>query len=117
MTTDSSETYLAKRRSAKRHGTVNHPEPPKIERGVPLPVEARGGTRPRRYDHLYPFEDMRVGDSFWVPAGEWNCTSGAMTKFARRTGYKFISRGQARDGRANSGVGQGERGTRVWRMT
>lgn len=34
-----------------------------IERDVPLPSPARGGRPP-----IYPFRDMKVGDSFYIPA-------------------------------------------------
>lgn len=105
--------YLAGRKSAKPLLVPNHPERPKIVSDRPPPVEARGGLR--KFDHFYPFEEMKVGDSFWVPA-QSSCTAGAVTKFSKRTGWKFTSRGEAEDGRTNGKVGPGWRGTRVWRI-
>lgn len=108
------QNYIARRKAAKRVAAENHPEPPRIVSNIPIPVETRGGARAERYRHFYPFEDMKVGDSFWVPSGT-QCTAGAITKFAKKSGWKFTQRGQAEDGRRNKSVGAAQRGTRVWR--
>lgn len=106
-------TYLAARRTSRQLAVPNHPDIPVIESGVPLPVERRGGVR--KFDHFYPFENMGVGDSFWVPSTTY-CTAGAVTRFAKRTGWKFVTRAQTRDGKPNKGAGKAKRGTRVWRV-
>lgn len=106
------EFILARKRS-DRIQVEHHPASPEIVYDIPAPVEARGGLR--KFDHYYPFEEMKPGASFWVPS-ETGCTPGAVTKFAKRTGWKFATRAQAKDGRANNKVGSKERGTRVWRL-
>lgn len=107
------ETYLAKRKNAKRIRPQSHEvKPPEIEHGIPPPKETRGGAR--NFSHFYPFEEMKVGDSFWV-GGETMCTRGAVTDFAKRSGWKFVCRAQTKDGKPNAGQGGG-RGTRVWRV-
>lgn len=110
-----SKVYIAKRKAAKRLEVPNHPEPPRVISDRPIPVEARGGTR--KFTHFYPFEEMKPGDSFWVPSGT-QCTAGAISKFAKKSGWRFTSRGQAEDGRANGQISgtRAERGTRVWRV-
>lgn len=107
--------YIAQRLASRRFSrTEHHPEPPQIDSDRPIPVEARGGLRNGNFIHFYPFERMRVGDSFWVPEGQ-KCTAGAMHRFAKRSGWTFISRAQAQDGRPIRTVGVAKRGTRVWR--
>lgn len=107
------ESYIKLRKSAKRIKVPNHPNAPEIEKGIALPLEARGGLR--KLDHYYPFEDMEIGDSFWVPSLS-QCTSGAISKFSKKSGWSFISRGQSKDGTFNKVVMKKSlRGTRVWR--
>lgn len=113
--------FLARRRAAKKlQSTDEHGPRPRIERGVPVPAELRGG--PRHFAHFYPFEDMEIGDSFWVPGGT-TCTNGAAMKFGEKTGWQFRCRAETRDGRRVKTVGSRpapgkphERGTRVWRI-
>lgn len=109
--------YIKARKSSRRLEVPNHPEPPRIISDRALPVEARGGSR--KFDHYYPFEDMKPGDSFWVPSNTY-CTGGAVTKFAKKSGWTFVTRGQLEDGRGNScasKTGKNCAGTRVWRKT
>lgn len=107
--------YLKERKTAKLLLVPNHPEPPVIVSNIPIPVEARGGTR--KFDHFYPFELMKPGDSFWVQSGT-QCTAGAVTKFAKRTGWRFVSRGQTEDGVPNiKATNNRKRGTRIWRIS
>lgn len=106
--------YVEARKKAKRLLVPNHPERPEIVSNIPIPVQTRGGTR--KFDCFYPFEDMKVGDSFWVPS-DTQCTAGAASKFAKRTGWKLLTRGQSLDERANKSVADSLRGTRVWRVT
>lgn len=109
--------YIEERKKSRKLAIANHPERPKIVSSIPAPVEARGGLR--KFDHFYPFEDMKPGDSFWV-SSETECTAGAVTKFAKKSGWRFVTRGQTEDGRKNadvSGKRKGIRGTRVWRIS
>lgn len=108
-----SASYLKARKSAKRLQVPNHPSRPRVVYSIPLPIENRGGTR--KFDHFYPFEEMRVGGSFWVPSSS-HCTSGAVTRFSKRTGWKFVTRAQSKDGRPNTQVSMDQRGIRVWRV-
>lgn len=108
--------YITRRKSARLLVVPNHPERPRIVSHIPVPVQTRGGAR--KWDNFYPFQDMKPGDSFWVPS-ETNCTGGAVTKFAKKSGWKFVTRGVTEDGRKNgevSGKVKGLRGTRVWRV-
>lgn len=114
------EDYVAQRRQSRLLLVPNHPERPKIISDRELPQQTRGGCK--KFDHFYPFEDMKPGDSFWVPSTT-QCTAGAVTKFSKKSGWKFVSRGQTEDGRSNKGVsgkprsGNRKRGTRVWRVS
>lgn len=112
MLIPTTQGYLQARSASRTLWVANHPTVPQIEHGVPPPVEARGGVR--KYDHFYPFERMLVGDSFWVSATS-SCTAGAVTKFAKRTGWRFVTRGQTQDGTVNRLATKSLRGTRVWR--
>jgi hypothetical protein len=104
--------FVARRKASPRLEVQHHPEPPEIIYTRPIPVELRGGHR--KHDHYYPFEDMRVGGSFWVPSMT-GCTPGAVTKFAKKSGWRFVTRAQSEDGRKNGEVDAEKRGTRVWR--
>lgn len=104
------QEYLERRLSARTLKVPNHPKVPEIEHGIPMPPQ-RGGVA--KFDHFYPFELMKPGDSFWVPSNTF-CTAGAIHKFAKRTGWKFVSRGQHQDGKPNNGSSK-KNGTRVWR--
>lgn len=71
-----------------------------IEKNIPAPTSHPG--RPAKY----PWHDMEVGDSFFLPnAGrtEQQRLSTRATAFARRRGFKFATR------RMDGGV-------RVWRL-
>lgn len=106
--------YVEARRRSRRLIAQHHPSAPVIDKNVPIPTTgARGGLR--KFDHFYPFELMEPGDSFWVP-GSTQCTAGAVTKFAKKSGWKFMSRGQGQDGTANKELPRSTRGVRVWRI-
>lgn len=70
-------------------------QPPiKIETGVPIPTG--------RATHLYPFADMKAGDSFVIPDGSLNARSG-LYGVAKRVGAKIAIRKEGN-------------GFRVWRI-
>lgn len=46
---------------------TDNPETPNIEQNVPIPASLRPGPKQR-----YPFDKMRVGDSFEVPIAKLN---------------------------------------------
>ena len=106
--------YVESRKNARLLVVPNHPDRPEIVSNIPIPLEKRGGVR--KYDHFYPFEDMKVGDSFWVPSTTY-CTLGAITKFSKKTGWKFSTRAQSKDGLSNNKVAVEKRGVRVWRIS
>lgn len=109
--------YIKARKKASRLEVPNHPEPPQIVSNIPVPEETRGGSR--HHTHYYPFEEMKPGDSFWVPANS-HCTLGAVTKFAKKSGWKFVTRAQGICGKKNGelcGKTLDLRGTRVWRTS
>ena len=69
----------------------------KIEKGVPMPDNRNyGATR-------YPFRQMEVGDSLFVPGQTTATFSGVPGGWARRAGFKFACRTV-------------EGGVRVWRV-
>lgn len=55
----------------------------KIERNIPIPTEK---------GRKYPFEAMRVGDSFYVEGVKHNSLSGIATATGYRIGMKFMVR-------------------------
>ena len=66
----------------------------KIEKAVPVPPKKGGGRAPK-----YPYRDLEVGDSFFVPGIK---TTGA-SDAGKRLGLKFTQR------RVDGGM-------RVWRV-
>ena len=115
------EEYLANRLASGFRPSLKHgdSEPPKIESAgqFPIPMKVPRGTGHMNGTHFYPFENMKIGDSFWVsdPEGK-RCTAVAVSRFAKKTGWKFLTRCQTEDGRPGSKVKQKYRGTRVWRV-
>lgn len=115
-------SYIDTRISAKSIRPPNHPLIPEIVSNIPPPIELRGGLR--KMDHYYPFERMQaprmvdgewIYDSFWVPSST-GCTPGAVTKFAKKSGWRFTTRGETKDGNPNKTATKSLRGTRVWRI-
>lgn len=70
-----------------------------IEKGVPLPD--------KHVRWKYPFVDMAVGDSFFVPNKDTSQVSAMCKRAAARSGGRFTSAKAEKDGRS---------GVRVWRM-
>lgn len=72
----------------------------KIESGVPVPASYKNGRPPS-----YPFREMEVGQSIYIPATEVFPRYAAKRAYAagRRAGFKFVCR---RD----------DDGVRVWRV-
>jgi hypothetical protein len=65
-----------------------------IEKGIPAPVGK---------NHKYPWDNMEVGDSFFVEGATTTQMAGNITAQRRRLGWSFSQRKQ------NGGV-------RVWRV-
>lgn len=78
----------------------------KIEKGVEIPTDNPGRGRNSR---RYPFHDMAVGDSFFVPcdAREVRSVQSAGRNHTRRHGHAFITRRRTEDG---------VEGVRFWRV-
>lgn len=68
-----------------------------IQENIPIPDVGYAGGRPK----LYPFEQLRVGDSFF--AAKRPCT----TTYQQKTGWRFTTRRV---------VENGQPGFRVWRV-
>jgi hypothetical protein len=71
-----------------------------IEKGIPMPKEARGRKR------LWPFADMEVGDSFFLAGDSAKCQrvlTNASRYYRNKTGAVFVTRSV-------------EGGARVWRV-
>lgn len=73
-----------------------------IDKGVPMPGTRYASGRPP----IYPFKEMNVGDSFFLP-GQNTYKFSAHSNHARRHGGKFSVRATT-----ESGV----KGVRVWRI-
>ena len=73
-----------------------------IDKGVPMPRYAGERGAPAKY----PFREMEVGDSCFVP-GESNQTFRSHAAYAQRSGKKFSAR---------TVVEGGVKGLRVWRI-
>lgn len=59
----------------------------KIERGIPIPPRNRGTRDPK-----YPFRDLRVGDSFYVPNKKVQDLSRVAQYWAHKDNTKFSFR-------------------------
>ena len=73
-----------------------------IQDNVPLP-------KLRAYRSRYPFSEMRVGQSFFIPGVRVQRVSHAAVYWAKRLGdgYRFVSRTVTEDG---------QEGVRCWRV-
>ena len=71
----------------------------KIEKGVPIPPRRQSGGAPMKY----PWKDLQIGDSFFVPKQTVHPFSGQANTTGKRFNMKFTLRAE------NGGV-------RVWRV-
>jgi hypothetical protein len=71
----------------------------KVEKGVPVPQKESGAGRKA----LYPWRNMNVGDSFFVPGKTVYQFTGHLSSAKQATGFTFTQR------RVDGGV-------RVWRI-
>ncbi len=69
----------------------------KLEKGVAIPRAHAVGTS------LYPFPNMKIGDSFIVPLVKGATAASAASWYGKRHKMKFISR-------------RFENGVRIWRV-
>lgn len=63
-----------------------------IDKGIPIPKERPAALK-------YPFDKMRVGDSFSVPALDRNLVSSAAYHYGRRHGMSFTVRTSSKEQR------------------
>ncbi len=65
-----------------------------VEKGVPIPAQSRGGSRPHNpRAHRYPIYALNVGESFLVPGMEKTAGLGGVLEYAKRkTGNTFTAR-------------------------
>lgn len=80
-----------------------------LEENVPIPEEPRGaaGQSKPAAKRKYPFREMQVNQSFFVP-GKRPYDLGGVTQSARRsTGFTFKTRAVEENG---------VKGTRIWRV-
>ncbi len=78
-----------------------------VESNVPLPAKIRGRGRPLKVvppkplkvgrPPLYPFREMEVGDSFFVPLGDrnviWTCGNRIARELSREFKVIYVPRG------------------------
>ena len=69
-----------------------------IEKGVPLPKSVQRG-----WTGKYPWRQLEIGDSFFVPGKTTNDIGGTVTIARRTTGFKLVTRSV-------------EGGVRIWRV-
>jgi hypothetical protein len=72
----------------------------KIEKGVPI---AKTGSGNYPHKRIYPFDQMKTGDSFFAPKSFGRKVQSAALKYGKDHGIKFKTRAE-RNGR------------RVWRV-
>ena len=65
-----------------------------IQKNIPIP--------PEKKRNVYPYKDMEIGESFFVPTGKIQIVCNANYRTGKQLGKKFIAR------KENEGV-------RVWR--
>ena len=63
-----------------------------VSKNVPIPKTARPGPSPRR---CYPFEDMEVGDMFFIPNKSKNTFTTQASTAGKLFGRKFLKIGRA----------------------
>lgn len=73
---------------------MTNAKPIKVEKNIPLPRERKA---------LYPWREMKVGDSFLAPVPQRAFTAHASVA-SMRTGWKFVTRAVSKTS------------TRVWRV-
>lgn len=90
-----------------------------VQKKVPVPPAIRTAAHPRR---KYPFEEMDVGDMFFVPNKPKNTLATHASTVGKALGCKFVTRlthmVQGRDGTwkpANPGDPKAVSGIGVWR--
>lgn len=76
-----------------------------IEKNIPIPLKQTRGSK-------YPFADMEVGDSFFIPELSLGSVSGNVSKNARALGIKMETR-PVRE--KDPDTGKEVDGVRVWR--
>ena len=85
----------------------------KIEKGIPLPRAYTKGGGGRKY----PWPDMKVGDSFLVPATDGKFTERGITTFGSRLRATARTWGRLNNNPAfKVSVYQVSGGARVWRI-
>lgn len=67
-------------------------------------IPKRGGGRPP----VYPWRDLGVGDSFFIPGAQHGSISGSLHNATKRLGMRFVVRQEMKDG---------ELGLRVYRKS
>jgi hypothetical protein len=77
----------------------------KIDKGIP--VSRRHGSKNAGRKCLYPWAEMVVGDSFFVPKTS-KTMNGSVAAAARRLGFRFVARTVEEEG---------VQGCRVWRVS
>jgi hypothetical protein len=74
--------------------------PYRIDKNIPLPENIKSS--------VYPWEEMEVGDSFFVPGGKISTISVAANYRGKTTGEKYVCR------YVSNGT---DSGVRVWRLS
>jgi hypothetical protein len=64
-------------------------EGPVIDEGVPLPPKRHGQKGGKL---IYPFDELKPGDSFERPADQRNTVKAAATQYGKRHGKTFATR-------------------------
>ena len=82
----------------------------KIEKGIPIPPKAqRGGNSAGRLG-IYPWKEMEVGDSFFIPAGSRGEARVIQLRVGSAAKNQWTNHGRVITTRTMEG------GVRVWRV-
>lgn len=81
----------------------------KIDKGVKMPETS---TR----ESMYPFEDMEIGDSFFVPEKNSNQLTNSASHWRKKKGWGFTARNVHEMGKhPDTGADLPIKGARIWR--
>lgn len=90
----------------------------KVNRGVTIPHMSRGGG-----SRKYPFDQLEIGDMFFVPGKEKNTLSTHTSTISKKLGFRFVTRlvwmvGSDEEGwgTASKGDEGAVQGIGVWRV-
>lgn len=83
----------------------------KIQIGIKMPRGGQGG-----HNRVYPWDELRPGESFFVPGREGEALSVARSRLSASAAAAGARRGRVYRARVRRAEKHGEHGIRVWRV-